>query len=205
MADSAYNYDDIKTVKTQTVPLKEVKWTYKDYKDWELKPGERVELIYGIVYAMSTPNTQHQCISMILTAKLYNFLEGKTYKSLPAPYDVRLFYKEDESDTTVVQPDLIVVCDPQKLGQEGCRGAPDLVIEILSPSNTITEMIRKKNLYMKAGVLEFWIIDPEEKQIEINILKEGHYSVHFLNMGETLKSFMFPDFELPLDTLFAND
>ena len=204
MADSALSYDDIKNLKTQShMQLQEVKWTYKDYKNWELKPGERVELIHGIVYAMSAPNTFHQQISMILSYSLFDFFKGKTCKPFAAPYDVRLFYKEDESDTTVVQPDLIVVCDPEKIGKEGCRGAPDLVIEILSPSNTVAEMIRKKNLYLKAGVQEFWIIDPEEKQIEINILKDGHYSVHFLTGNETLKSFKFPGFELPLDVLFA--
>ena len=204
MADLAYDYDDVKPLKSRP-PLKEVKWTYKDYKGWELKPGERVELIYGIVYAMSAPNIPHQRIATILTGEFYNFLKNKTCEPFTAPVDVRLFYKEDESDDTVVQPDIIVVCDPQKLGKEGCRGAPDLVIEILSPSNTVTEMLRKKNLYQKAGVLEFWIIDPEEKQIEINILKDGHYSVHYINIGETLKSFKFPGFELPLDVLFAEE
>jgi len=202
MADPAYDYDDIEIKKKPSPQLKLVKWTYKDYKDWELEPGKRVELIYGVVYAMSAPNTQHQLISSLLTAKFFNFLEGKTCKSIAAPYDVRLFYKEDESDDTVVQPDLIVVCDPEKLGKEGCRGAPNLVIEILSPSNTAIEMNRKKNLYQKAGVQEFWIVDPEEKQVEINILKDGKYDQHFLHMGENLKPTKFPDFELPLDVLF---
>ena len=201
MADSSFSYDDIK-IKVQP-PLKEIKSTYKDYKDWELKPGERVELIYGIVYAISTPNTFHQRISMILSGNLYNFFEGKTCEPFAAPFDVRLFYKEDESDDTVVQPDLIVVCDPQKLGKEGCRGAPDLAIEILSPSNTATEINRKKNLYLKAGVLEFWIVDPEEKLVEINVLKDGNYTAYFYRLGESLKSFKFPGFELPLDALFA--
>ena len=179
-----------------------VKWTYKDYKDWEYNPRKRVELIYGVVYAISVPNTQHQWISTILTGEFYKFLEGKTCRVIIAPYDVRLFYKEDESDDTVVQPDLIVVCDPEKIGKEGCRGAPDLVIEILSPSNTIAEMNRKKNLYLKAGVQEFWIVDPEEKLVEINILKEEKYASYFLHMGENLKPTKFPNFELPLDILF---
>ena len=201
MADSAHDYDDIKTAQTLT-SLKEVKWTYKDYKDWEFNPSKRVELIYGIVYAMSAPNTHHQWISAILTGEFYKFLEGKTCRPMPAPYDVRLFYKEDESDDTVVQPDLIVVCDPQKLGKEGCRGAPDLVIEILSPSNTVMEMNRKKNLYLKAGVQEYWIVDPEEKQVEINIIKEGQYVSCLLRLGDVIKPIKFPGFELPLDILF---
>ena len=203
MADLAYDYDEVKTVKSSQL-LKEVKWTYKDYKNWDLKPGERVELIYGIVYAMSAPNSQHQLISSVLHGEFYNFLKGKTCKAISAPFDVRLFYKEDESDDTVVQPDLVVICDPEKIGKEGCRGAPDLVIEILSPSNTAMEMDRKKNLYLKAGIQEFWIVNPELKQIEINLMENGRYSQCIIQAGDVLKSFKFADFELPMDILFAD-
>jgi len=191
MADPAldYDYDRI--------------WTYKDYKEWELKPGERFELIDGVAYAMSAPNTEHQRISMFLSGEFYNFLKSKTCQPLAAPYDVRLFYEEDESDTTVVQPDLIVVCDPKKLGPEGCRGAPDLVIEILSPSNTAIEMHRKLNIYREAGVPEIWIIDPEDKDIDIYRLENNRYVLNSLKMGDTLKSAQFSGFEIPLDILFA--
>ena len=204
MADSAYNYDDVKPEKEQVRNLEKVKWTYKDYKDWELKPGERVELIYGVVYAMSAPNTEHQQISMLLSGEFYIFLKGKTCRPFAAPYDVRLFYKEDESDDTVVQPDLIVVCDPNKLGKEGCRGAPDLLIEILSPSNTATEMNRKKNLYLQAGVKEFWIVDPDVKQVEINLIENGRYVPYIFSADDMIKSFKFTDFELSADDLFSN-
>ena len=142
MSDLAIAYED------------ERKWTYADYKEWELKPGERYELIDGAAYAMAAPNTEHQQISMVLSAKLFNYFEGKTCRPFAAPFDVRLFYEEDESDDTVVQPDLVVVCDPEKLGKEGYRGAPNLVIEILSPSNTAIEMYRKLELYRSAGVKE---------------------------------------------------
>ena len=177
--------------------------TYKDYKNLKLNDGERAELINGFAYAMSSPGTEHQLIVSTLNAEFYNFLKGKTCKALPSPYDVRLFYKEDNSDDAVVQPDLVVVCDPGKLGKEGCRGAPDLVIEILSPSNTAMEMNMKKNLYLKARVPEYWIIDPEVKQIEINRLENGEYIPHILRMGDILRSFKFEDFSLSLDDLFA--
>jgi len=192
MSDPAYAYDDNGT------------WTYKDYKDWELKPGERYEIIDGVAYAMSAPNTEHQLIASTLNAELYNFLKGKKCKAIPAPFDVRLFYKEDESDNTVVQPDLVVVCDPEKLAKEGCRGAPDLVIEILSPSNSAIEMYRKLNIYRKAGVPEIWIINPDEKQVDVYHLIDNRYVSNILLMGDTLKSQRFPGFEIPLDVLFAN-
>jgi len=191
MSDPAYAYDYNGT------------WTYKDYKDWELKPGERYEIIDGVAYAMSAPNTEHQRISMFLSGKFFVYLEGKTCQPFAAPYDVRLFYKEDESDNTVVQPDLIVVCDQKKLGKEGCRGAPDLVIEILSPSNTAIEMNRKLNIYRKAGVPEVWIIDPEEKQDDVYHLVDNRYVHNILRIGDTLKSPQFPDLEIPLVDLFS--
>jgi len=191
MADPAYEYED------------EHAWTYKDYKEWELKPGERFEIINGVAYAMSAPNTEHQRISMFLSGKFFVYLDGKTCQPFAAPYDVRLFYEEDESDTTVVQPDLIVVCDPKKLGPEGCRGAPDLVIEILSPSNTVIEMNRKLNIYREAGVPEIWIVDPEEKQVEVYRLSGDRYAPQILRMGDVLKSAQFPGFEIPLEALFA--
>jgi Uma2 family endonuclease len=145
------------------------KWTYADYKAWELKPGERYEIIYGEAYAMSAPNAAHQEILTELLKQFAVFLTGKPCKVYPAPYDVRLFYEEDESDDTVVQPDLTVICDPEKRGPEGCRGAPDLVAEILSPSNTAIEMQRKFNLYHTAGVREYWVLDKEAKTLTVYI------------------------------------
>jgi len=178
-------------------------WTYKDYKEWELKPGERYEIIDGVAYEMAAPNTAHQLIVSILNAEFYNFLKGKKCKVIPSPFDVRLFYEEDESDNVVVQPDLVVVCDPEKLGPEGCRGAPDLVVEILSPSNTAIEMRRKLNIYREAGVPEIWIVDPEEKNIDIYLLENNRYVLSGLKMGDVLTSAKFSGLEIPLDVIFA--
>ena len=180
-------------------------WTYKDYKEWELKPGERYELIDGVAYEMAAPNTAHQLIVSILNAEFYNFLKGKKCKVIPSPFDVRLFYEEDESDNVVVQPDLVVVCDPEKLGPEGCRGAPDLVIEILFPSNTAMAMRRKVNIYREAGVQEVWIIDPEDKDIDIYRLEYNCYVLNNFKNGDILHSQKFPGLEIPLDVLFAAD
>jgi Uma2 family endonuclease len=143
------------------------KWTYADYKAWELKPGERYEMIYGEAYAMAAPNAAHQEMLTELLKQFAVFLTGKPCKVYPAPYDVRLFYEEDESDDTVVQPDITVVCDKEKRGPEGCRGAPDFIVEILSPSNTAIEMQRKFNMYRTAGVREYWVLDNEHKTLTV--------------------------------------
>jgi Uma2 family endonuclease len=148
-------------------------FTYADYKAWELKEGERFELIEGVACAMAAPNDFHQAILVELARQMANYLRGKPCKLRPAPYDVRLFYAEDESDDTVVQPDLSVICDESKRGPEGCRGAPDLVVEILSPSNIAEEMVRKFNLYMKAGVREYWVVAPASKTVQSFVLQNG--------------------------------
>jgi Uma2 family endonuclease len=184
-------------------PLEEEKYTYADYKAWELKPGERFELINGVSYAMSAPNTSHQMIVSILTGEFYIFLKGKTCQVIPSPFDVRLFYEEDDSDDTVVQPDVVVVCDPKKLGEEGCRGAPDLAVEILSPSNTAIEMERKLLLYRKAGVREYWIVDPKDKHISIYTLKNGDYTLQIYSIQDIVKPGVVRGLEIPLSTIFA--
>ena len=178
------------------------KFTYADYKSWELAKGERFELIYGEAYAMAAPNTAHQLIAMTLAGEFYAFLKGKPCKVIPAPFDVRLFYEEDESDDTVVQPDMVVVCDPEKLGTEGCRGAPDLVVEILSPSNTAVEMNRKLKLYLEAEVKEYWVVDPENKQIGAYRLNGGRYILQPYRENEAAESPVLPGLTIALPSLF---
>jgi len=184
-------------------PLEEENFTYADYKAWELKPGERFELIDGVAYAMSAPNTSHQRIVSILTGEFYIFLKGKTCKVIPSPFDVRLFYEEDDSDDTVVQPDIVVICDPKKLGEEGCRGAPDLVVEILSPSNMAIEMERKLLLYKKAGVREYWIVDPKDKHISIYLLEDNGEYILRIFKKDNVRPVVVPGLEIPLSTIFA--
>ena len=93
------------------LPKEDRLFTYADYKEWELDQGERFELIYGEAHVMVAPNTRHQEILTAILSQFYIFLQGKPCKVYPAPFDVRLFYEEDESDDTVVQPDITVVCD----------------------------------------------------------------------------------------------
>ena len=188
---------------SEAYEIEEQRYTYADYKAWELKPGERFELIYGIAYAMSAPNTSHQRILLNLGSEFHIFLKGKTCEAFIAPFDVRLFYEEDESDDTVVQPDVMVVCDPEKLGEEGCRGAPDLVVEILSPSNTAIEMERKLNLYKEAQVREYWVIDPKNKHIRIYLLQNGEHVFRTCHIKDVIRPDVLPGLEIPLSVIFG--
>jgi Uma2 family endonuclease len=185
-------------------PLEEDhRFTYADYRAWELDEGERFELIGGTAYAMAAPNDSHQAIGGEIFRQIANYLRGKPCKVRPAPYDVRLFYAEDESDDTVVQPDISVICDEEKRGPEGCRGAPDLVAEILSPSNTADEYIRKFNLYMKAGVREYWIVSPESKTVQAFVVQHGAYMGTVYDSGTALPSAVLEGLSITLTDVFA--
>ena len=131
-------------------------YTYGDYLRWD--DGERWELIDGVAYNMTpAPNRRHQAILRELSYQFTAFLAGKPCEVYFSPFDVRLpeHNEKDEEVTTVVQPDLVVICDPDKLDDRGCRGAPDLVNEILSPSTSRKDMKTKLELYEKRGVREY--------------------------------------------------
>ena len=180
-------------------------FTYADYKGWELAEGERWEVIRGEAFAMSTPGKRHQTASWEISGQLYGYLRGKPCRAFSAPYDVRLFYAEDESDDTVVQPDISVVCEREKRGPEGCRGAPDMVIEIVSPSNTVSEMDRKFGLYKEAGVREYWVVNPESKTVKA--FSFGGDAIGFRSYGAHGKADVgiFPGFSIDLEPVFAED
>ena len=178
-------------------------YTYADYKEWELSDNERYELIYGEAYAMSAPNTYHQLILMELSRQIANYLIGKPCKVYPAPFDVRLFYEEDGSDDTVVQPDVSIICDRKKIGPEGGRSASDFIAEILSPSNTAIEMLRKFELYRKAEVCEYWVFDPEHKNLHVYDFKDNAIFPHTFRSTDSVKAGIFPDLEIALEPVFA--
>ena len=185
------------------LPKEEFFYTYADYKEWELKKGERYELIYGEPYAMVAPGTRHQEILMEISSHFHNFLRGKPCKVFPAPFDVRLFYEEDESDDTVVQPDISVICDRKKLGPEGCRGAPDMVIEILSPSNTAIEMNQKLRLYQEAGVREYWVVDPENNELTVYCFHNDFIKTKTYKNTDTAAVTILPGLNISLEQVFA--
>ena len=148
-------------------------YTYSDYCTWD--DGKRWELIDGIPYLMSpAPSPIHQQISVKLAWQLQNFLNEKPCKLFTAPFDVRL--NADDEDDIVVQPDLVVICDNAKIDDKGCKGAPDLAIEILSPSTARTDRVLKFQRYQRARVQEYWIVDPETKSVQVCTLNEhGQY------------------------------
>jgi Uma2 family endonuclease len=179
------------------------RYTYKYYAEWELAPGERFELIYGVAYAMAHQGDQHQGIVAALIGHLGNFLYGKPCKVRVAPYDVRLFYAKDDSDDTVVQPDVTVICDDKKRGEEGCRGAPDMVVEVLSPSNTAIEMERKLALYQAAGVREYWVIDPKNERVSVYRLVNASYVMRRYKEQSVIDSTALPGLKIALEDLFV--
>jgi len=149
-------------------------YTYADYITWKFQ--ERVELLLGQIMKMSpAPNLRHQEISGYLFNNLYVFFKGNRCKVFAAPFDVRLpvSKKKGKSDT-VVQPDIVVICDESKLDEQGCNGAPDLVIEILSPGNTRKEMKDKFELYEASLIPEYWIVDPEREAITVYSLDSSN-------------------------------
>jgi Uma2 family endonuclease len=148
-------------------------YTYADYLEWD--EDFRAEIIGGKVYMMSPPLTVHQWVSGELFFQIKSFLKGKPCKVFAAPFGVRLFPKEDHSDNTVVEPDIVVICDSSKVDERGCNGAPDLVIEILSPSTTRKDRLVKFNQYLDAGVREYWIVDPDAASVEVYILDQGRF------------------------------
>jgi len=153
---------------------KNSRYTYADYCKWD--DGERWELIDGAPYMMSpAPSPIHQGISREIAGQLFNFLKENPCKLFTAPFDVRL--NAGKADDTVVQPDLLVICDLSKIDDKGCVGAPDLVIEILSPATIRHDRIIKFRLYQKAGVREYWIVDPDTQSIQTCTLNEDGFYV----------------------------
>jgi Uma2 family endonuclease len=137
------------------IPKEDRSYTFKDYLEWP--EGERWELIEGVAYNMTpSPSRSHQRISVALVDQIFQYLKGKKCEMYHAPFDVRLLEGEEEDGEvrTVVQPDIVVVCDPSKLDEKGCKGSPDLIMEILSPSTASKDYITKLNLYEKNKVSE---------------------------------------------------
>jgi len=180
---------------------------YKEYtyEEWlELDNNEDTELIDGIVYMRygpgkhSGPSRRHQKISMAFSVIFGSFLLGKTcevYADLP----VRL---NKDKDTTI-RPDISVICDIDKLDDRGCNGAPDLIIEILSPSNPGTDMWVKYNKYLMAGVKEYWIVDPTKNEITVYILKDGKYHGTWFSEKDIIPVATLPGCEIDLSAIFG--
>jgi Uma2 family endonuclease len=150
--------------------------TYGEYLTWPEPP--RHELIDGLAYAMApSPSLEHREVAGEIYRQLANRLSGKPCRPFIAPLDVRLprAGEADEAVDTVVQPDVIVVCDPGKLDRRGVRGAPDLVVEVLSPGTASHDHVRKRRVYERAGVAEYWLVHPADRMITVYRWRDGEY------------------------------
>ena len=188
-------------------PDPSLSYTYADYLQWKFK--ERVELFKGRIFKMSPgPNTKHQQVSVVLLGELYDFLKTKWCRVFSAPFDVRLPVKNKKKDseiTTVVQADICVICDESKIDERGCCGAPDLVIEILSPGNSKKEVRLKFELYQEAGVKEYWIINPVEENLVVYIMNasDEYEGGNMYAGGDRIKSFAIKGFEIEVNEIFV--
>lgn len=198
------------------IPVKKAdyKFTYKEYSTWP--DDERWELIHGIAYNMSPgPDTKHQRISSFLHGEMYNFLKGKPCESFAAPYDVyfpEFAEQKFNSIDTIVQPDISIICDPAKIIEKGCLGAPDLLVEILSPSTSKKDLNEKFELFEKSGVREYWIVDPGNEFVQIfHLQKEGKFDngeltppADWREENTVVKSKVLAGFEIDIKELFVN-
>lgn len=183
------------------------RYTYADYLKWTFE--EQVELIKGKIFKMSpAPKRLHQKISGQIFYSLYNSLKGQKCEVYSAPFDVRLPVKSKKNDdiTTVVQPDICVICDPSKLDDAGCIGAPDLIIEILSKGNNKKELQNKYEVYEESGVKEYWVVSPDEQTLLIYTLVDNQYRASRLfTRGDEIKTPILPGFVLALDDVFEEE
>lgn len=185
----------------------EKKYSYADLLTWE--GNARYELIEGVPMMMSPPLRQHQEIVGELFAQLYAYLKGKRCKVYPSPFAVRLFEQNEdfpEDVDTLVEPDITVVCNSDKLDTYGCKGAPDLAIEVLSPSNRKHDKLIKLNLYQRAGVKEYWIVDPDKKLVLVHTLDGGQYpSPEVYTAKDTVPVGVLEDCSIDLTPVFSEE
>ena len=183
-------------------------YSYADYMSWKFE--QTLEIIRGKIFPMAGPSRVHQKISWQLSGIFFNYFKDKQCEVYAAPFDVRLYDKfksidADKDIYNVVQPDLCVICDLDKLDDRGCIGAPDLIVEILSPGNSKREMKIKKGLYAEAGVQEYWVIDPNQETLTqfVGIGENGNYNRPLIfTSDDEVVSIVFPDLIIDLKTLF---
>lgn len=178
-------------------------YTYADYMRWLFK--ERVELIKGKIIKMSpAPNRMHQDLSMSLSVLFYNLFHKSPCKVYHAPFDVVLPVPSAKKDSTIVQPDICIICDLSKLDGQGCKGAPDLIVEILSPGNSKHDSRIKFSVYEESGVKEYWIVDPHNRLVLVYVLQDNHYiGLHPFAEGDTIESVIFPELKITVEDIFS--
>ncbi len=167
-------------------------YTEDDY--YNLPESARAELIDGQFYAMAAPSRIHQAISGELFLVIGNYLKqkGGLCRVFSAPFAVKLF----DSRKTIVEPDISIICDPAKLTDKGCSGAPDWIIEISSPGNPGHDYVRKLNLYMDAGVREYWIVNPEKQTVLVYYFEQTAFDVRQYTFQDKPAVNIYDDFQI---------
>ncbi len=186
------------------LPKQEQIYTYADYLTWDEK--ERWEILDGVPFMQAAPSRIHQEISMELSTQFHTYLKGKLCRVFAAPFCVRLDVVENEADTkNIVEPDITIVCDGSKLDEKGCKGSPDMIVEITSPSTGKIDRIVKFNLYEHAGVREYWVVEPDQKLVSVFLLQSDN---RFGRPGmftdkDKITVAIFPDLVVDLKDIFS--
>ncbi|EOS80231.1 hypothetical protein C817_01897 [Dorea sp. 5-2] len=172
-------------------------YTSEDYRN--LPDGQRAELIDGKLYAMAPPDRMHQKILGALYSTIYNRIKQQkgSREVYPAPFAINLI----ANDKIWVEPDISIICDPNKLNTQGCTGAPDWIIEIVSPGNPEHDYIRKLNLYKDAGVCEYWIVDPRNGKVFVYFFDQDKFNVDSYTFHDKIKVNIYDDFWIDFQEL----
>lgn len=177
----------------------------KDYTEddyYSIPENIRAELIKGKIYYLASPSRIHQEVLSFLHATIYAYIKEKkgNCKVYPAPFAVKLF----NDRKTIVEPDISVICDPDKLTDKGCSGAPDWIIEIISPGNPGNDYVHKLNLYADAGVREYWIADPNGKTVSVYNLESGTFRAVEYSFEDEIKVMIYEDLSITLREFAEN-
>lgn len=172
-------------------------YTEDDY--YNLPEDVRAELIDGQIYYQAAPSRKHQKLVMSLSKTIANYIDAKggSCEVYPAPFAVKL--RKDHKN--IVEPDISVICDKNKLTDEGCLGAPDWIIEIISPSTSSHDYIRKLNLYADAKVREYWIVDPEKQQVIVYFLEKDKFKMEAHTFKDTVTVNIYEDFAIDFSSI----
>lgn len=187
------------------LPQEGKKYTYADYLTWP--EGERWEIIEGVPYLQAAPTWQHQAISVELASQFNAYLKGKPCRVFAAPFDLCVpeFDESDEEISNIIsQPDIVVVCDESKLRKTGYFGVPALIIEISSPSTARNDKLVKFNKFEKAGVKEYWIVEPDTKLISVFVLQDNNRygRPELYTETDNVEVSIFTDLIIDLSTVF---
>jgi len=189
-------FDDNDLEVKEALPDYERLYTVEEY--YNIREDIRAELYEGYLVVMQRPSFRHQAIQMEISAQLHTFLKGKTCKVFPT-LGARLF----ENEATIFEPDIVVICDKNKLTKQNCNGAPDFVIEILSPSTVRMDRKLKFDKYQRAGVKEYWIVDPDRNLLEVNLLVNDKYMTSIYNETDKAPVSILDGVEIVLAEVFA--